>query len=105
MHQVWKVYMATFKQLVCLANSRKKGGRCVAGIVQGSQTEWIRPVSARPEHEVSQTERQYNDRSDPRVLDIISIPLLQPQADRYQSENWLLDPDSRWRKVGRVGWD
>ncbi|MFI6300185.1 dual OB domain-containing protein [Nonomuraea sp. NPDC050790] len=89
---------------MCLANSRKHAGRCVAGIVEGSQTGWIRPVSARPTGEVSQGERQLEDGSDPRVLDIISVPLLQPQPHNYQSENWILDPNQRWRKIGRAGW-
>jgi hypothetical protein len=93
------------KTLVCLANSRKLSGRCVAGIVDGGHEEWIRPVSARPNREVSEYERQYEDGSDPRVLDIVSVPLLQPQPYSYQSENWLLDPDYYWKKIGRVGWD
>ena len=93
------------KTLVCLANSRKLSGRCVAGIVDGGNEEWIRPVSARPNREVSEYERQYEDGSDPRVLDIVSVPLLQPQPYSSQSENWLLDPDYYWKKIGRVGWD
>ncbi|MGV9776607.1 dual OB domain-containing protein [Streptosporangium sp. NPDC003464] len=97
--------MKTIKTLVCLANSRKLLGRCVAGIVEGSHEEWIRPVSARLNHEVSQSERQYEDGSDPRVLDIVSIPLLQPQPYSFQTENWLLDPNQYWRKTGRAGWD
>ncbi|MEU7748220.1 hypothetical protein [Nonomuraea sp. NPDC049158] len=97
--------MTTFKTLVCLANSRKLLGRCVAGIVEGGQTEWIRPISARLTHELSQDERQYEDGSDPRVLDIISVPLRQPEAHSYQSENWRLDLDYYWRKIGQAGWD
>jgi hypothetical protein len=97
--------VTTIKTLVCLANSRKLSGRCVAGIVDRSQGEWIRPVSARPNREVSEYERQYEDGSDPRVLDIVSVPLLQPQPYSFQSETWLLDPDYYWKKIGRVGWD
>lgn len=97
--------MTTSKALVCLANSRKLSGRCVAGIVDGSQGEWIRPVSARRTREVSEPERQYEDGSDPRVLDIVSVPLLRPQPHSFQRENWLLDPDYYWEKVGQVGWN
>lgn len=97
--------MTTIKTLVCLANSRKLSGRCVAGIVDGGSGEWIRPVSDRPSREVSEYEWQYNDGSDPNVLDVISIPLLRPQPQSFQSENWLLDPNSYWTKIGRVGWD
>ncbi|MFE1170994.1 hypothetical protein [Streptomyces sp. NPDC058773] len=97
--------MTAVKTFVCLANSRKNAGRCVAGMVGKGPGQWIRPVSARPNGEVSAHERQYADRSDPRVLDIIAVPLLRPQAHSYQSENWLLDPKRYWEKTGRAEWD
>lgn len=97
--------MTTIKTLVCLANSRKLSERCVAGIVYGGQKEWIRPVGAGQYGEVSQDERQYRDGSEPRVLDIVSVPLLRRQPHSFQSENWLLDRDYYWENVGRVGWD
>jgi hypothetical protein len=98
--------MSSVKRLLCLANSRKLSGRCVAGkvIVQKGGGEWIRPVSDRPSQEVSESERQYRDGSDPRVLDIIEIPLLAHQPKSYQDENWLLDPKSYWVLVGRSNW-
>jgi hypothetical protein len=96
--------MAPIKTLVCLANSRKLSGRCVAGMVDDGSGEWIRPVSARPNREVSARERQYEDRTDPKVLDIVLVPFLRPQPHDFQSENWLLDPDYYWKKTGRVGW-
>ncbi|WP_425274961.1 dual OB domain-containing protein [Streptomyces monomycini] len=95
--------MTQFQRLVCLANSRKGGGRCVAGVLVDSG-EWVRPVSARINHEISRQERQYKDGSDPRVLDIIDVPLLHHQPSCYQSENWLLDPRSHWQRAGRAEW-
>lgn len=95
--------MTHFKRLVCLANSRKGGGRCVAGLIPDTGR-WIRPVSARTNHEISQEERQYKDGTDPRVLDIIDVPLLRHQPISYQSENWLLDPHRRWVRAGRAEW-
>lgn len=100
--------MPTVKRLVCLANSRKLNGRCVAGIELAQDNRriaWIRPVSAREHEEVSEYERQYEDGSDPRVLDIMEVPLLEPRPKGYQQENWLLDPDKYWRKAGRLDWD
>jgi hypothetical protein len=93
------------KRIVCLANSRKLHGRCVAGreLLAGKPGEWVRPVSGREYEEVSEYERQYEDGSDPRVLDIIDIPLIGPKAKSHQSENWLLDPDAYWSKVGEFG--
>lgn len=67
--------MSITRRIVCLANSRKMQGRCVAGreLNAGVAGSWIRPVSDRPAEEVSEYERQYQDGSDPRVLDIISV--------------------------------
>jgi hypothetical protein len=97
--------MSEVKRLVCLANSRKLSGRCLAGKETGGSGTWVRPVSDRLHQEVSEHERQYEDGSDPKVLDIIDVPLLHSQPNAYQSENWLLDPQFYWAKVGRVDWE
>jgi hypothetical protein len=98
--------VATVKRIVCLANSRKLNGRCIAGkeLLGGRSVGWIRPVSAREHEEVSEYERQYEDGSDPQVLDIIDVSLLDPRPKSYQQENWLLDPGNYWVKVGRASW-
>ena len=95
------------KRVVCLANSRKRNGRCVAGIEvsRHRRVGWIRPVSPREHQEVSEYERQYEDGSDPRLLDVMDVPLIEPRPKDYQQENWLLDPDSRWRRIERLQWD
>src|SRR5712691_5522612 len=98
--------MATVKRIVCLANSRKLNGRCIAGkefVGNGAGT-WIRTVGAREHGEVSEYERQYEDGSDPQKSDVIDVPLLGPQPKDFQQENWLLDPDYYWVKVGRATW-
>ena len=99
--------MPTTKRIVCLANSRKLSGRCIAGreLVDDCPGNWIRPVSAREHQEVSEYERQYKDGSDPRLLDIIDIPLQKHQPGDYQQENWLLDPEYYWRKVAKYSWN
>ena len=97
--------MPTVKRIVCLANSRKLTGRCVAGkeLLEGDRPGgWVRPVSNRETEEVSEYERQYADGSDPRVLDIIDIPLIGARPKNYQRENWLLDPNMYWGKVDRA---
>ncbi|MBO9360405.1 MAG: hypothetical protein J7450_12705 [Thermomicrobium sp.] len=96
--------MRIVKRMVCLANSRKVSGRCIAGIEldqYGQRLGWLRPVSSRPTREVSDRERRYPDGNDPRVLDILEVPLLRPLPEEYQQENWLLDPSSSWHYVGR----
>ncbi|WP_416069167.1 dual OB domain-containing protein [Streptomyces buecherae] len=96
--------MATTKRLVCLANSRKHGGRCVAGIDMHSSS-WIRPVSGRPGRAVSTTERQYPSGAEPRPLDIVSLRLIEPRPISFHQENWLVDSSVRWQQKGRIGWD
>ena len=49
---------------------------------------------------MSEYERQYEDGSDPRVLDIVDVPVLEPLPNDFQTENWLLNPEFYWRKVG-----
>jgi hypothetical protein len=98
--------MAVTKTIICLANSRKLSGRCSAGKEFSDSTvgPWIRPVSARPTEEVSEHERAYKDGSDPRVMDIIDVPLIEPKAKTFQSENWLLDPHVYWVRRGALGY-
>lgn len=95
--------MSTAKRIVCLANSRKISGRCIAGREwdegRGAGP-WVRLVSDRENQEVSEYERQYEDGSDPRVLDVIDVPVLEPRPTGCQTENWLLDPKYYWTKVG-----
>jgi hypothetical protein len=62
-------------------------------------------VSARPGEEVSEEERQYEDGSDPKVLDVIDVPLLEHRPHACQTENWLLDADRYWRRVRRADWN
>ena len=98
--------MQNVKRIVCLANSRKLHGRCVAGREWDGDYagRWIRPVSERTGQEVSEYERQYEDGSDPRVLDIMDVPLLEARPKDWQTENWLLDPEYYWEKAGRLSW-
>lgn len=114
--------MTVFKTIICLANSRKLGERCVAGIEVANHRRgplsalrdvlpsrptrpiWVRPVSSTDTGELSAHDRQYVDGSEPDVLDIIRMTLIGPQPHRYQTENWLIDPDCSWIKIGQVGW-
>ncbi len=115
--------MTFYKTIVCLANSRKEGGRCVAGkeIVNNQLTHnWIRPVSGGGNKgELSKEESLLTVRSifpklpkwlntliglflkrqsSPQLLDIITIPLLEHQLHTYQSENYLIDNRRHWIK-------
>lgn len=89
------------KRIVCLANSRKLSGYCVAGKELASGR-WVRPVSARATEEVSNIERAYEGGGVPQVLDIIDVPVIEAKPNGHQQENWLLDSQRRWKKVGRM---
>ena len=99
--------MKTVRRIVCLANSRRQSGRCIAGRVwDGNRPgNWIRPVSDREGEEVSEDECQYENGCDPQVLDIIDVPLLSHKPNNHQQENWLLDSNSDWTKVGVLSLD
>lgn len=94
------------KRIVCLANSRKLNGRCVAGIevADGRRLGWIRPVSAREHEEVSEGERRYGNGNEPGLLDVMDVSVLEHRPRDYQQENWLLDPSVNWQRAGRMAW-
>jgi len=94
--------MNYMKRIICLANSRKMSGRCVAGLeIEADRIGgWIRPVSGRPSEEISLADRRFKDGSDPTLLDIIEIPMLEPRPHGCQTENHLIDDESYWVKVG-----
>ncbi len=96
--------MNYMKTIVCFANSRKTSGRCVAGKEwsNGTPGSWLRPVSARTSHEISEEERRYQDGRDPQVLEILSIPCLVHQPLSHQRENHVLDDGYYWIRNGNL---
>lgn len=98
--------MSYVKKIVCLANSRKNFGRCVAGkeAISSGYGPWIRPISSRPSAEVSHQERSFENGQDLRVLDIIEIPMIGATPSLHQSENHVIDATSYWVKSGELPW-
>lgn len=95
------------KRVVMLANSRKHAGRCLAGREKVGQAYggWIRPISDRASEEVSEYERHYEDGTDPQVLDVVDLPLIQAKPHSCQTENWLISPSHYWVKAGSLNWN
>lgn len=87
-------------QIVCLANSRKLTGRCVAGL-RTDGGGWIRPVSDLPDGTLFTKDYTLDDGSVTRLLDLVRIPVVAPRPEPHQPENWLLDP-GRWGLVERI---
>ena len=95
----------TVKRIVCLANSRMWGGRCVAGkelLVGGRIGDWVRPVGATEGEGLPPWNRQYSDGSEPQLLDIIEVPLSKKTPAGHQQENWLVEGRRRWVKAGNL---
>lgn len=94
------------KTIVCFANSRKTSGRCIAGKEwhDGTAGEWVRPVSTRPTHEISEEERRYQDGRDPQLLDIVFVPCESHQPLPHQRENHVIDPGYHWALKGVLAW-
>ena len=89
--------------LICLANSRKYGGRCVAGLrLDGSG--WIRPVTLDRDSKgaLPLQSIRLEDGSEPRLLDAIEIVVREDLPAAHHPENWLVDR-APWKLVGRPG--
>ncbi len=95
------------KTIICLANSRKQSGRCVAGKVHENNvcSEWVRPTSAREHQEISEDERSYENGNTAQLLDIIRITFIQPKPATYQQENHLIDHGYYWTLVRQATQD
>ncbi|MDR0578953.1 MAG: hypothetical protein LBI87_15845 [Candidatus Accumulibacter sp.] len=91
------------EQIICLANSRKITGRCVAGKRMGDKS-WCRPVSNRPGREISEFDQRYPDGETAKLLDVISVPCIKKVPDGHQSENVLIDDRFYWENRGRASW-
>jgi hypothetical protein len=90
------------KTFVCLANSKKLGERCIAGVEitgfggghysivrQNSQPKWIRPVSGREHGEVP-----LRLVGKVHLLDVVELEVTTELPQGYQSENILFDEQS-----------
>jgi hypothetical protein len=75
-------------EFLCLANSQKLGGRCVAGIsLKGG---WVRLVSKRPGGALSEQECRLDDGSDPKHFDVICARVDNAQPEVHQPENFVV---------------
>jgi hypothetical protein len=87
------------RTIVCLANSYKHQGRCIAGICLEDGS-WIRPRGKADDGALQPWEYVLDDGSEPRLLDIIEIELHFHLPTAYHPEDWRIVP-SRWRLLER----
>ena len=92
------------KTILCLANSWKPGGRCVAGKVITSQgfSGWVRPIGTASGGAVSYGDRHYDGGVDPALLDVIEIQMTGKAAHAYQPENHQIDDKWYWKLKNRA---
>jgi hypothetical protein len=90
--------MPTF-EILCLANSTKRGGSCIAGLrLDGGG--WIRPVALTRHGQLFPAHYILQDGSCPQIFDRIRISFSERRASAHQPENWLI-ADRPWQLVRR----
>jgi hypothetical protein len=87
------------KTIVCLANSYKHGGRCIAG-VSVDDGSWIRLRGESPDGALEPREYVLDDGSEPRLLDAIEVELHYAQPSDSHPEDWTIAP-VRWHLIER----
>ncbi len=96
--------MSTAITLVCLADSRKKGGHCIAGkIVEGrNKGKWVRPISNIEECALTDRDISYKNGKPPNLLDIITLQLKECTPKNHHQENCVIDETIYWKKEGEL---
>jgi len=87
-------------RFICLANSRKHAGRCVAGLRLDCD-EWIRPVSDDSEGTLVRRRYVLDDGNEVALLDVIEVNVSERRPKPYQPENWVLEND-QWKLIGKL---
>jgi hypothetical protein len=88
-------------KMICLANSRKHGLHCVAGLALPQGT-WVRPISSRPDGALPR-EAILVAGQEPRLLEVLDVPISPGPAPDFgfQPENRLLG-SAAWSKERSV---
>jgi hypothetical protein len=90
------------KTVLVLANSFRRGGRCIAGrellATAGSRFgDWVRPISNQGEGELLLRHIRLGGGPPPRPLDVVRVPLTVPGSDPAHPEDWLV-ADEPWTR-------
>lgn len=87
------------KSILCLANSYKHSGRCIAGVCLDDGT-WIRLRGEAADGSLNDGESVLDDGSEPRLLDVIEVELHCPLPSDAHPEDCQIAP-VRWRLIQR----
>src|ERR1700693_2735142 len=76
--------------LICLANSNKMGGRCIAGLRTDGKG-WVRPIASDTDHgQLYLRHFKLDDGTEPKALDVIRVDLARAAPAPGQRENWII---------------
>ena len=93
--------------VICLANSWKHGGRCVAGLRMDGGG-WVRPVSREPEGVLLPWHYTLAAGGEAALGDVLRMRLTRPLPDPHHPENWRMDY-GLWGLAARplppLGWE
>ena len=96
--------MPVVVDMICLANSRKHSGRCVAGLLtrsfEGVGDGWIRPVGNNDLRVLMERHYTFADGREAAPLDLIRLELDRPDAKPHHPEDWMVSP-KRWELLAR----
>lgn len=85
--------------LICLANSRKHQGRCIAGL-KTDGTGWVRPIGADNDGSLKPRHYYLSNDTEAQVLDLIRVELTRVHPKPHQPENWSVGR-KRWELLAR----
>jgi hypothetical protein len=86
-------------KLLCLANSWKDGGRCIAGVTEGGR--WVRPVSELEHGEVRVSTCYMDNGSMVGLLDWFDVPVGGARPLPSQPENLVIKA-GQWEYIGHL---
>jgi hypothetical protein len=94
------------KTIICFANSRKNGNRCVAGKTWSDtgKGQWLRPVGRDRSRALTRSSLSYQNGMEPTPLDIVEVPLEGALPEGHQRENVLANDRFYWTMVGKLRW-
>lgn len=86
-------------EVICLANSWKRGGRCVAGL-RTDGGGWVRPVSAELKGVLQYRHYAVGRGKEAALLDVLQISLQCPQPVSHHPEDWLI-ASGPWKRSSK----
>lgn len=83
-------------EMLCMANSKKLGERCVAGLLQDGT--WVRPVTAKSGGALTPEQCLLDIGRPIRPLDVVRLKVREQRPQPHQPENWLISAHT-WQFV------